>query len=129
MQHRAVDDVRRCGSDIRLEDLIRGVIVQSGNDAAIVIAEGLAGTEDAFAGRMNETAARIGLTDLVFANATGLPDPRQRVTARDLAQLAAYIIREFPDFYAMYSEREFTWNGITQRNRSRCSEWTSAQTA
>lgn len=106
------------GSDIRLEDLIRGVIVQSGNDAAIVIAEGLAGTEDAFAVRMNEEAARIGLTGSTFANATGLPDPRQRVTARDLALLAAYIIREFPEFYAIYSEREFTWNGITQRNRN-----------
>ncbi|MCC6736676.1 MAG: D-alanyl-D-alanine carboxypeptidase [Bauldia sp.] len=106
------------GSEIRLEDLIRGVIVQSGNDAAIVIAEGLAGSEDAFAVRMNDEATRIGLADSTFANATGLPDPRQRVTARDLALLAAYIIREFPEFYAIYSEREFTWNGITQRNRN-----------
>jgi D-alanyl-D-alanine carboxypeptidase (penicillin-binding protein 5/6) len=106
------------GSQIRLEDLIRGVIVQSGNDAAIVIAEGLAGSEDAFALRMNEVATRIGLDSSVFANATGLPDPRQRVTARDLALLASYIIREFPEFYAIYSEREFTWNGITQRNRN-----------
>ncbi|MGV8838739.1 MAG: D-alanyl-D-alanine carboxypeptidase family protein [Bauldia sp.] len=105
-------------SEIRLEDLMRGVIVQSGNDAAIVIAEGLSGSEDAFAARMNEEAVRIGLTDSTFANATGLPDPRQRVTARDLARLAAYIVREFPEFYAIYSEREFTWNGITQRNRN-----------
>jgi D-alanyl-D-alanine carboxypeptidase (penicillin-binding protein 5/6) len=106
------------GSEIRLEDLIRGVIVQSGNDAAIVIAEGLAGDEEAFAVRMNDLAARIGLGGSTFANATGLPDPRQRVTARDLALLASYIIREFPEFYAIYSEREFTWNGITQRNRN-----------
>ncbi|MCW5719457.1 MAG: D-alanyl-D-alanine carboxypeptidase [Bauldia sp.] len=106
------------GSNIRLEDLIRGVIVQSGNDAAIVIAEGLSGSEDAFALRMNEMAGRIGLEGSNFANATGLPDPRQRVTARDLALLASYIIREFPEFYAIYSEREFTWNGITQRNRN-----------
>ncbi|MGE0458316.1 MAG: D-alanyl-D-alanine carboxypeptidase family protein [Bauldia sp.] len=106
------------GSDIRLEDLIRGVIIQSGNDAAITIAEGLAGTEEAFAERMNEEARRLGMEGSRFANATGLPDPDQRVTARDLATLAIYIIREFPEYYTIYSEREFTWNDITQRNRN-----------
>lgn len=106
------------GSSIRLEDLIRGVIIQSGNDAAIAIAEGLSGSEEAFAERMNAEAGRIGMDGSVFTNPTGLPDPEQRVTARDLARLAAYIIREFPDYYAIYSEREFTWNGITQRNRN-----------
>lgn len=106
------------GSDIRLADLVRGVIVQSGNDAAITIAEGMAGTEEAFAELMNEEARRLGMDGSHFTNATGLPDAEQRVTARDLATLAAYIIREFPDHYAIYSEREFTWNGITQRNRN-----------
>lgn len=106
------------GSSISIENLMRGVIIQSGNDAAIALAEGLAGTEAAFAERMNEAADRIGLTGSVFTNATGLPDPAQHVTARDLARLATYIIREFPEFYAIYAEPSFTWGGITQSNRN-----------
>lgn len=106
------------GSSIALRDLIRGVIIQSGNDAAIAIAEGIAGDEAAFAERMNEMAGELGLTGSVFVNSTGLPDPAQHVTASDLATLAAYIITEFPDYYAIYGERNFTWNGITQSNRN-----------
>jgi serine-type D-Ala-D-Ala carboxypeptidase (penicillin-binding protein 5/6) len=106
------------GSSVRVIDLMRGVIIQSGNDAAIAIAEGLAGTERIFAQRMNQTAMAIGLTNSVFTNSTGLPDPDQHVTARDLATLAAYIIREFPEYYEIYSERSFTWNNITQSNRN-----------
>lgn len=106
------------GSSIAVRDLMRGVIVQSGNDAAIALAEGLAGSEADFAVLMNEEAARLGLSGSVFTNPTGLPDPGQRVTARDLATLAATIIREFPGYYAIYSERSFTWNDITQQNRN-----------
>jgi D-alanyl-D-alanine carboxypeptidase (penicillin-binding protein 5/6) len=105
-------------SSIRLEDLLRGIMVQSGNDACIVVAEGMAGTEATFADMMNAEAKRIGLSDSHFKNSTGLPDPDQYVTARDLAKLASYIIREFPDFYKIYSEPDFTWNKIKQRNRN-----------
>jgi len=100
------------GSSIAVRELMRGVILQSGNDAAIAIAEGLAGSEDAFAEMMNEAARRLGLDGSVFTNPTGLPDPAQHVTARDLASLAVLIIDEFPEHYAIYGEREFTWNGI-----------------
>ncbi len=106
------------GSSVAIRDLMRGVIVQSGNDAAIAIAEGVAGSEDAFVVLMNQEAERLGLTGTLFTNPTGLPDPAQHVTARDLATLAATIIREFPDEYAIYSERSFTWNDITQPNRN-----------
>jgi len=105
-------------SSIAVSDLMRGVIVHSGNDAAIAIAEGMAGTEEAFAERMNEQARKIGLTHSVFRNSTGLPDPAQKVTARDLAKLAAYIIRNFPEYYVIYSEPDFLWNKIRQRNRN-----------
>ncbi len=108
----------RLNDDIRLEDLIRGVIVQSGNDASIAIAEGMAGSEVGFAGLMNERARRIGLRNSQFRNSTGLPDPEQNVTARDLAILARHLIRTYPDRYEIYSEPSFTWNGITQRNRN-----------
>lgn len=105
-------------SDIELRDLMRGVIVQSGNDAAIAIAEGMAGSEVAFAGLMNERARKIGLRNSEFRNSTGLPDPEQRVTARDLAHLARHIISNYPDFYKIYSEQEFTWTKVRQRNRN-----------
>lgn len=108
----------KLGSSVAVADLMRGVIVQSGNDACITIAEGMSGTEEAFARRMNAEAAKIGLTSSTFRNATGLPDPEQRVTARDLMTLASYIIREFPEFYPIYGLPEFTWNGITQKNRN-----------
>lgn len=106
------------GSEIRVEDLLQGVIVQSGNDACIVLAEGLAGSEEAFAEAMTEKAREIGLTDSNFTNATGWPDPDHRTTARDLATLALRTIRDFPDFYRYYSEKEFVWSEIRQGNRN-----------
>ncbi|MFK5978505.1 MAG: D-alanyl-D-alanine carboxypeptidase family protein [Rhizobiaceae bacterium] len=108
----------KLNSEIMLEDLIRGVIVQSGNDACIIIAEGMAGSEDAFAGLMNEHARKLGMTDTNFRNSTGLPDPEQHVSIRDLAKLARHVISEYPEYYRYYSELEFTWNKIKQRNRN-----------
>jgi serine-type D-Ala-D-Ala carboxypeptidase (penicillin-binding protein 5/6) len=105
-------------SEIALEDLIRGVIIQSANDGCIIIAEGMAGSELAFAGLMNERARKIGLTNSHFTNSTGLPDELQYVTAHDLAKLAKHIIRNYPEYYKYYSETEFTWNNIAQRNRN-----------
>jgi D-alanyl-D-alanine carboxypeptidase (penicillin-binding protein 5/6) len=106
------------GKMVRVEDLLRGVIVQSGNDACIVLAEGLSGTEEAFAAEMTRKGHDIGLTGSSFANATGWPDPNQRMTARDLATLAARIIKEFPEYYGYYSEKEFTFADIRQSNRN-----------
>ena len=106
------------GNQVRVEDLLRGVIVQSGNDACIVLAEGIAGSEEAFAELMNEKAREIGLTSSHFTNATGWPDPNQRVTARDLATLAKGIIEDHPEYYHYYSEKEFTWHEIRQGNRN-----------
>ncbi len=105
-------------SEIALEDLIQGVIVQSANDGCIVIAEGMAGSEANFARLMTQRAQAIGLTNSVFTNSTGLPDPAQTVTVRDLVRLARHIQREYPEFYRYYSQPDFTWNGITQRNRN-----------
>ena len=105
-------------SEVPLEDLIRGVVVQSANDGCIVIAEGLAGSEIAFAGLMNERARAIGLENSHFTNSTGLPDPLQYVTVADLAKLARHIIREYPEYFRYYSEEAFTWNNITQKNRN-----------
>ncbi|MCP5433561.1 MAG: D-alanyl-D-alanine carboxypeptidase [Alphaproteobacteria bacterium] len=106
------------GSDIRIGDLLHGIIVQSGNDACIVVAEGLAGTEEAFAEAMTKKAREIGLEHSTFANATGWPDPNQLMTAYDLALIARYIVTNFPDYFPIYSEREFTWSGIRQPNRN-----------
>ncbi|MDP3418203.1 D-alanyl-D-alanine carboxypeptidase family protein [Falsiroseomonas sp.] len=106
------------GSSISVENLSRGVIVQSGNDACIVLAEGISGSETQFAELMNETARRIGLRDSTFRNATGWPDPEHRMTARDLATLARRIIRDFPEYYSLYNERSFRWNDIAQENRN-----------
>ncbi|MCH7634440.1 MAG: D-alanyl-D-alanine carboxypeptidase [Proteobacteria bacterium] len=106
------------GTTVRVEDLLRGVIVQSGNDACIVLAEGLGGTEEAFAEEMTRKAREIGLTGSSFANATGWPDPNQRMTARDLATLAKRIIEDFPEYYHYYAETEFTYGGIRQMNRN-----------
>lgn len=105
-------------SEVAISDLIRGVIVQSGNDASIAIAEGMAGSEQAFAGLMNERAKRLGMEKSVFANSTGLPDPTQKVTARELATLATHVINQYPEYYAIYSEEAFEWNRINQRNRN-----------
>ena len=102
-----------------VDNLIKGVIIQSGNDACIVLAEAIAGSEDAFASMMNQTAKRLGMTRSNFVNATGLPHPQHYTTARDLARLTTVLIKEFPDYYKLYSQREFTYNGIRQPNRNR----------
>jgi serine-type D-Ala-D-Ala carboxypeptidase (penicillin-binding protein 5/6) len=106
------------GGRVSIEDLLRGVIVQSGNDACIVLAEGLAGSEQAFVDEMNKKAQEIGLTGSHFTNVTGLPDPDHYMTARDLATLAKHIITDYPQFYKFESERDFTYNGIKQGNRN-----------
>ena len=105
-------------SQIRVEDLIKSVIIQSGNDAAIALAEGIGGTEQTFARIENTLARQIGLSSSHFVNSTGLPDPDQYSTARDLATLARYIVKTFPEFYPIFSEPEFTWNKIRQLNRN-----------
>ena len=105
-------------SRVKLRDLLQGVIVQSANDACIAIAEGIAGSEQAFADMMTQRARELGLQKAVFRNATGLPDPEHLVTARELAMLTRYLIEVFPDYYRIYSQPEFTWNNITQKNRN-----------
>jgi D-alanyl-D-alanine carboxypeptidase (penicillin-binding protein 5/6) len=104
---------------VTVEELLHGMIVQSGNDACIALAEAIAGSEAAFVERMNREAARIGMKDTHFINATGLPDPRHYSTAGDLALLAVALIRDYPEFYKLYSEREYRYNDITQLNRNR----------
>ena len=105
-------------SNVRIEDLIRGLVIESGNDAAITLAEGVAGTEDNFVAMMNKRAAELGMTRSTFANVWGKGDPRERVTPREMAQLAVHIISEYPDYYHYFGEREFTWNKIRQLNRN-----------
>ncbi len=102
----------------RLEELLQGIIVQSGNDACIVVAEGIAGSEAAFAKLMVEEARRIGLAKSTFANPTGLSDPNQRMTAKELALLARYLIREFPEYYKMFSQRDFLYRKHKFINRN-----------
>ncbi len=106
------------GSRVRVEDLIRGVAVQSGNDASIAVAEGIAGSENHFAQEMTATARDMGMTGTNFINATGWPDPEHVSTARDLAILSMRTIRDFPEFYHYYKETSFTYNGIRQGNRN-----------
>ncbi len=103
---------------VTVEDLVRGMIVQSGNDACVALAEHLAGSEEAFAGLMNHYAELLGMNNSHFMNSTGLPDPEHYTTARDIALLSAAIIREYPEYYAWYSEKEFTYNSIRQHNRN-----------
>jgi D-alanyl-D-alanine carboxypeptidase (penicillin-binding protein 5/6) len=105
-------------SQIRVEDLIKAVIIQSANDACITLAEGLAGTEENFATLMTERARQIGLTKSIFKNSNGLPAEGQLVTMRELAMLGRHIWQEYPEYYRFYGEREFTWNKITQPNRN-----------
>ena len=105
-------------SRVKIEDLIRGIIVQSGNDATIVVAEGLSGTERTFAEELNSSAKKLGMTNSNFTNASGWPDPGHETTARDLAILAAATIRDFPEYYHYYAETTFTYNGIKQGNRN-----------
>jgi D-alanyl-D-alanine carboxypeptidase (penicillin-binding protein 5/6) len=105
-------------SQAKVIDILRGIIIQSGNDASKAIAEHMAGSEDGFAKLMNAEAARIGMAHTHFVNATGLPDPAHKSSARDLALLARTIIHDSADFYPIYAEKEFTYNGIKQGNRN-----------
>jgi D-alanyl-D-alanine carboxypeptidase (penicillin-binding protein 5/6) len=105
-------------SKVSVSNLLRSVIIQSGNDAAIALAEGIGGTEETFARMMNQLGEEIGLTGSNFVNSTGLPDPNQYSTARDLATLARFLIAQFPEYYPIFSEPEFTWNKIRQMNRN-----------
>jgi len=106
------------GDQVRVDDLLRGMIIQSGNDASVALAEHLAGSEAAFANLMMYYADLLGMTGSSFMNATGLPDPNHYMTARDVATLAQAIISEFPNYYQLYSERSFTYNDIQQGNRN-----------
>ena len=106
------------GTTVSVEQLLKGIIIQSGNDATIALAEHIAGSESAFADYMNRYASNIGMTHTHFSNATGWPAPDHVTTATDLAKLARGIINEFPDHYVWYSEKEFTYNNITQPNRN-----------
>ena len=103
---------------MRLGDLIQGAIIDSGNDACITLAEGIAGTEEAFANLMTLRAREMGLKVATFKNATGLFDPQHVISVRELALLAEYIIRKFPTYYRYYGQTSFTWNNITQQNRN-----------
>jgi len=105
-------------SKVSVDDLLHGVIIQSANDACIVLAEGIAGSESAFAEMMIKRARELGLTKSTFGNSNGLPDPRQLMTSRELGKLARHIIDTYPEFYKLYGEREFTFNKIRQQNRN-----------
>ncbi|MBX3702842.1 MAG: D-alanyl-D-alanine carboxypeptidase [Steroidobacteraceae bacterium] len=106
------------GTRVPVEVLVQGMIVQSGNDATIALAEAVGGTEETFAALMNQYAERLGMRASHFQNSTGLPGPDHRMTVADIARLTRAIIREFPDYYRWYSQREFTWNRIRQPNRN-----------
>ncbi len=106
------------GKQVSLDDLHKGIIIQSGNDASIVVAEHVAGSEEAFVDLMNRYSGKLGLRNTHFMNVTGLPHPEHYSSARDMALLGAAIIRDFPDDYRWYSEKEFEWNGIKQPNRN-----------
>jgi len=106
------------GQEVKVEDLLKGILIQSGNDACIVVAENVAGSEEEFAAMMNETAEKIGLNNAHFENATGLPHPDHRISPEDLAILARHIIKEFPEYYPIFKQKEFTYNGIKQGNRN-----------
>ena len=109
----------RVNTDVAVEDLIRGIIVQSGNDACIVVAEALGGSEEGFAKLMNDKAAQIGLSGSHFANATGWPHEQHYMTPADLATLTHRLVHDFPDYYPYFAEKNFTYSGITQPNRNR----------
>jgi D-alanyl-D-alanine carboxypeptidase (penicillin-binding protein 5/6) len=107
------------GTKVSLEELLKGMVVQSGNDASVALAEHIAGTEEGFAKMMNAHAERLGMTNSHFVNATGLPDPDEYTTARDVAKVATATILEFPDYYKWYGVKEYLFNNIKQRNRNR----------
>ena len=104
---------------VTVDELLQGIIVQSGNDASVALAERISGSEDVFASMMNQYAQELGMSNTHFTNSTGLPDPLHYTTARDLARLSAALIREFPDLYPRFAEKEYTYNGIRQPNRNR----------
>ncbi len=104
---------------VTVDELLRGMIIQSGNDASVALAEAIGGSEDVFAQMMNREAKRLGLANTNFANATGLPSPQLYSSAQDLAQLVVALIRDYPEHYALYSQKEFRYNNITQANRNR----------
>jgi D-alanyl-D-alanine carboxypeptidase (penicillin-binding protein 5/6) len=106
------------GGRIKIDDLLKGMLIQSGNDACVVLSEGLAGSEGAFVDLMNEKAKEIGLKDSHFANVTGLPDPNEWMTAHDLVTLAQRIIKDYPEYYHYFSEKDFNFNNIDQGNRN-----------
>jgi D-alanyl-D-alanine carboxypeptidase (penicillin-binding protein 5/6) len=106
------------GNQVPVEALLRGVVVQSGNDATVALAEGIAGSEAQFVELMTAKARELGLKDSSFRNATGWPDPEQRMSSRDLARLARRLILDFPEYYHYFAERSFTWNNIAQENRN-----------
>ena len=105
-------------SEVKVEDLIRGMVIQSGNDATVALAEAIAGTESGYAAMANEKAKQLGMTGTNFANATGWPDPMHYSTVRDLANLAEHLMIDFPEHYHYYSEKEFTYHNIRQQNRN-----------
>jgi D-alanyl-D-alanine carboxypeptidase (penicillin-binding protein 5/6) len=107
------------GKQVSIKDLLLGIIVQSGNDATVALAEYIAGSEDTFAALMNRYAEELGLSGSHFMNSTGLPDPEHYMTARDIARLAALVIARYPEYYKWYSLKEFTYNDITQYNRNK----------
>jgi len=106
-------------SEVTVHDLLKGLIIQSGNDASVALAEQIAGTEDAFVQLMNQYAVELGMDNTNFVNSTGWPDKKHLTSARDIAKLAAAIIREFPEHYAWYAEKEYTYNEIKQYNRNK----------
>jgi D-alanyl-D-alanine carboxypeptidase (penicillin-binding protein 5/6) len=108
----------QAGTQVSVEDLLHGLVIDSGNDAAITLAEGIAGSESAFAALMTKRARQLGMTRSSFTNAWGRGDARHRSTARDMARLASYLIATYPQFYRFFGERQFTWNNVTQQNRN-----------
>jgi D-alanyl-D-alanine carboxypeptidase (penicillin-binding protein 5/6) len=106
------------GKQVSVENLLQGMIVQSGNDATVALAEYVAGTEPTFVQMMNSFAKELGLTGTRFTDSAGMPNPDQYITARDAVLLASALIRDYPEYYRWYSQKEFTWNGITQQNRN-----------
>ena len=107
-------------TQVSVDDLLHGIIIQSGNDASVAMAEHIAGSEEAFADMMNSTAQRLGMSNTHFVNATGLPHPEHYSSANDMAKLARAIIYEDPAHYAIYAQKEFFWNNIKQPNRNCC---------
>jgi len=106
------------GESVTVDHLLDGIIIQSGNDATVVMAEGIAGTEEEFVSRMNQKAKALGLTQSHFLNCTGMPEEGHTMSALDLAHLAQHLIHDFPEYYAYFSKKEFTFNHITQQNRN-----------